>query len=301
MSTEENRRKLQAVFRGIFYRNTDREEWENSINPRIGHGTDFLLTAHVFLMIQMKFNIDFWEWYHIQPHYHYHLRDDPNPCVVVRDGEETMEPNYRKGERYDLSPNSIALQEKCYREDTQEYGRNPTSEMLFKSVEKDGWWDLDSCIDPNMWTLSAIEWQIQFLNIIFQTDYSSDDVYSFSGEYEEELEKVWYDNINAPDSLAYFNMMNYLIIWIDRWAHDLVDPSKIPESEKTNIYEYGGIKDFDGDNDLPDRHKLFTGEYSQPECLNTVWELFKMCEDEILNNEFFEVGKCDVVQMKKSK
>ena len=75
---------------------------------------------------------------------------------------------------------------------------------------------LGSCIDPNMWTLNAIEWQIQFLNIIFQTDYSSDNVYSFSGEYEDELEKVWYDNINASDSLAYFDMMNYLITWIDR-------------------------------------------------------------------------------------
>ena len=109
-----------------------------------------------------EFNIDFWEWYYIQPHYHYHLRDDPNPCVIVRDGKETMEPNYRKGERYDLSPSSIALQEKWYREDTQKYGRNPTFEMMFNSVKKDEWWDLESCIDPNMWTLGAIEWQIQF-------------------------------------------------------------------------------------------------------------------------------------------
>ena len=71
-------------------------------------------------MIQKKFNIDFWEWYHIQPHYHYHLRDDPNPCVLFNDGKETMEPNYRKGERYELSPSSIALQEKSgYRQDTQ--------------------------------------------------------------------------------------------------------------------------------------------------------------------------------------
>ena len=75
--------------------------------------------------------------------------------------------------------------------------------MMFKSWKKDEWWVLESCIDPNMWTLNAIEWQIQFLNIIFQTDYSSDNVYSFSGEYEEELEKVWYDNINASDSILF--------------------------------------------------------------------------------------------------
>lgn len=298
MSTEKKHNALLAVFHHIFYRKTD-EDWEESINPRIGHGTDFLLTAHVFRMIQKKFNIDFWEWYHIQPHYHYHLRDDPNPCVIVCDGKETIEPNYRKGERYELSPRSIALQEKWYREDTQNYGRNPTFEMMFKSVKKDEWWHLESCIDPNTWTLGAIEWQIQFLNIIFQTDYSTDNVYSFSGEYEEELEKVWYDNINSSDSIAYFDMMNYLITWIDRWAHDLVDPSKIPESEKTNIYEYGGIKGYDDENDLPDRSKLLTSECSRPDCLNVVWELFLMCEDEILNNESFEVDESNVVKIKK--
>ena len=113
------------------------------------------------------------------------------------------------------------------------------------------------------------------------------------------MEKVWYDNINASDSIAYFDMMNYLITWIDRWAHDLVDPSKIPESEKTNIYEYGGIKSYDDENDLPDRSKLLTIECSRPECLNVVWELFLMCEDEILNNEFFEVDESNVVKIKK--
>ena len=70
------------------------------------------------------------------------------------------------------------------------------------------------------------------LILSFQTDYSSDNVYSFSGEYEEELEKVWYDNINASDSIAYFDMMNYLITWIDRWAHDPVDPSKIQNRKR---------------------------------------------------------------------
>ena len=80
MSTEKKHNGLQAVFHHIFYRKTD-ESWEESINPRIGHGTDFLLTAHVFQMIQKKFNIDFWEWYYIQPHYHYHLHDTTFPVV----------------------------------------------------------------------------------------------------------------------------------------------------------------------------------------------------------------------------
>ena len=138
----------------------------------------------------------------------------------------------------------------------------------------------------------------QFLNIIFQTDYTDSNVYSFSGEFDEELEKVWYDNIKGSETLAYFDMLNYLIIWIDRWAHDIVDPAKIPESEKTNIYEYGGIKGYDHENDLPDRHKLMTSEDTIPECLGTVWELFKMCEDEFLNNDFFEVSESNVVKMK---
>ncbi len=297
MTAEKNHNKLKTVFSQIFYRRTD-ENWENSINPRIGDGIDFLLTFHVFMIIQKKFNIDFWKWYHIQPHYHYHLHDDKNPCVIIRNGKESLEPNYRKGERYDLDASTIKLNLKWYHKDTQEYGRNPTFEMLFNSVQKGEWWDLDSCLDPNMWCMSSGGWQTQFLNIVFQTDYSDDDVWSFNGEYEEELEKVWYDNIKGSDTLAYFDMLNYLIVWIDRWAHDIVDPAKIPESEKTNIYEYGGIKGFDHENDLPDRSKLLTSGCSQPECLNTVWELFTMCEDEILNNEFFDVDESNIVKMK---
>ena len=45
--------------------------------------------------------------------------------------------------------------------------------------------------------------------------------------------------------------------------------------------------------------KLLTSECSHPECLNVVWELFLMCEDEILNNEFFEVDESNVVKIKK--
>lgn len=298
MSTAENAKKLQAIFCEVFYRRTD-SDWEESLNPRIGHGTSFLLTAHVFLMIQKKFNIDFWKWYHIHPHYHYHLHDDKNPCVIIRNGKETLEPNYRKGERYELGASTIALNLKWYHKDTQEYGRNLTFEVLFNSVKKKGeWWDLDSCLDPNIWCMGSGGWQTQFLNIVFQTDYSDEHVFSYNGEYEEELEKAWYDNIKGSETLSYFDMMNYFIVWIDRWAHDIVDPSKIPESEKTNIYEYGGIKGYDHENDLPDRHKVLTGEHTSPECLETVWELFLLCEDELLNNDFFEVSESNIVKLK---
>ena len=50
--------------------------------------------------------------------------------------------------------------------------------------------------------------------------------------------------------------------------------------------------------DLNQRTNLLTSEHSQPECLNPVWELFMMCEKELLNNEYFEVDDSYIVKMK---
>ena len=305
MSSKKNHNKLQAVFTEIFYRSTD-EDWEESINPRLGHGTQFLLTCHVFLIIQKKFNIDFWKWYHINPHFSYHIHPDPNPYVYVR-GVPHYQPSWEVGDRYDKPAWSIKSDLKYYHQAINEYGGNPTFEMIFQPVQPHNpnehdfkqdtpYWNMYTIFDPNLWVSSSREWRVQYLNILFDTNYSLED--DQNDDMDDELEKVWYDNVEA-DTLSYFDMLNYLMIWIDRWAHDIVDPSMIPKESKQHIMEYGGIKEYHVETDLDNRTKLLTEESEQPECLTPVWELFKMCEDEILNNEFFEVDECYNVKIKK--
>ena len=304
MSTEKNRRKLHAVFNEIFYRSTY-EDWEEEIYPRLGHGTQFLLTCHVFLIIQKKFNIDFWKWNYISPHFSYHIHPDPNPYVYVH-GVPQYRPGWRVGDRYDYPAWGIQSDLKYYHQAINEYGGNPTFEMIFHPVQPHNpnehdfnqdtpYWNMSTIFDPTVWTSCAWKWRVNYLNILFDTNYTIDD--DHNEDMDDELVKAWYDNIEA-DTLSYFGILNYLMIWIDRWAHDVVDDFKIPKESKQHIMEYGGIKVYHIETDLDNRTKLLTEESSQPECLTPVWELFKMCEDEILNNEFFEVDEHYIVKMK---
>ena len=304
MSTEKNHRKLKEVFNEIFYRSTY-EDWEEEINPRLGHGTQFLLTCHVFMIIQKKFNIDFWKWWHINPHFSYHIHPDPNSYVYIK-GVPHYQPSWKVGDRYDKPAWSIKSDLKYYHNAIEQYGGNPTFEMIFQVVEPHNKKDHIYGFDESHWTVNTIfdewqnsswEWRIQYLNKLFDTNYTVND--DQNEVMDDELEKAWYDNIEE-DTLWYFDILNYLMIWIDRWAHDLIDPSMIPKESKQHIMEYGGIKQYHIETDLNNRTKLLTSEHSQPDCLTPVWELFKMCEDEILNNEFFEVDEFYNVLMKKN-
>ena len=311
MSSHDNRRKIQTVFNHIFYRGVD-SGWEESINPRLGHGIDFLLTCHLFILIQEKFKIDFWKWYHIKPHYSYFIHPDPNPYTYVR-GIPHYNPSWQVGDRYERDAYFIMSDIKRYREDTAIHDGNPRFDTLFQVVEphnpkdhdfnKDvSNWTMTTLFDPNSWTNSSWDWTVQYLNKIFKTNYTVDDYVNFDGEMDDELDEAWYEKLNGSETISYFQLMNYLIIWIDRWAHDIVDPSKIPEESKKHIMEYGGIKKYHCETDLDLRTTLLMrDDLNNPECLNPVWELFLMCEDEILNNDFFEVDEDYNIKMKEHK
>ena len=133
-----------------------------------------------------------------------------------------------------------------------------------------------------------------------QVSFSNNNVsYAANDDMDDELDEAWYEKLNGSETMSYFLLMNYLIIWIDRWAHDIVDPSKVPEESKKHIMEYGGIKKYHNETDLDQRTTLLTrDDLNNPECLNPMWELFLMCEDEILDNEFFEVDEDYNVKMK---
>ncbi len=100
-----------------------------------------------------------------------------------------------------------------------------------------------------------------------------------------------YDNkfwAEPYDTIDYFYLIEYVNTWIDRWAHEFVEDSKIPEKERTYAVVRDGITDYDffGSLHLRDKETLFRGDFdidTIPESLKTCWELFLMCENSLIH------------------
>jgi len=138
-----------------------------------------------------------------------------------------------------------------------------------------------------------------FVDCLNKFTNTSFDYYTYDSDSEDICEIC--EKFHGLNTTCYIQIINYHIIWIDRFAHKYVDNSLIPDSEKSNaidsngvtyysinqnenreMIESNGTPYYEDENDIcfrNDGHVFTRDDFdnieSIPEILKTAWELFK--------------------------
>lgn len=117
---------------------------------------------------------------------------------------------------------------------------------------------------------------IDLVNKVTGNRFNSDDYYD--AVYDISMEKF----VLGFDTCRYMEIMNELVAWIDRFAHEYIDPSLIPDSEMFNVIDYGEATYYSYHSAIyfrNDEHVFTRDDFNDiesiPETLITAWNFFK--------------------------
>ena len=282
------KRKLFKVFEYVFTRSKD----PTDLNPRLG-GHDLSISSKCFVAIMDHLMIDFWRCNCIYPSWSIETYPDDGPSAAAGN------PEWEVGDRIERS-NGRCFKE--YKKAIDHYGGNPTVDKMIIPVKPydqnndfgmfANKWSVLTMFEPSTWSYICQEKMVHYMNYVHDTEHTleeieqdeAEDEYGDDDDDDDDDDKFW----EPYDTIDYFYLIEYVNTWIDRWAHEFVEDSKIPEKERTYAVVRDGITDYDffGSLHLRDKETLFRGDFdidTIPESLKTCWELFLMCENSLIH------------------
>ena len=270
--------RLFRLFKIVFTRNIA-EGWESDIHPELNPANDFVIIARVLTSLTDHLNIDFWKAVNHTPECYtdWNFYTD---WTLYNNSSDICPSNYRHFKRGNDIINSFRENDsESYDECVHEFGKKLTVEALTRLYPESG----VNMMTETLYSCGSMSLMFDLVNKVTDSQFTFDDYPDTIFNFTMKKFKSGYD------TCRYMALMNELVAWIDRFAHEYVEPSLIPASEIYNVVDYGEITYYSYHSDIYFRNneQVFTRDDfndigSIPKTLITAWEFFKMNQDVLL-------------------